>query len=197
MINTIRAFIISIIAVLLSGCWIPEKFDAKVVVDKDGGYTFSYNGTLTNALVLAAAQQGPLSAKDEAAFKKDGEKLAHSPEFKKVDYLGKGRYSVVVAKKGKPGENYHFPSNEFSVISVLKKNDGIISISAKRPSKKDIQQIAAIGAKLNGTLEVSVASGTKIVKHNAQSQPSLFGLYNSYKWKIESPDVNPTIDVKL
>ena len=72
---------------LLSGCWIPEQFDAKVVFNKDGSYTFTYDGTLTFALALAAAQKGELSAKDEAAFKQEAVKLAREPGFKKVEYL--------------------------------------------------------------------------------------------------------------
>lgn len=37
-------------------------------VEKDGSYTFIYEGTLTSALTLVAAKEGPLSQKDKAEF---------------------------------------------------------------------------------------------------------------------------------
>jgi len=104
--------IASIFLLLLSGCWIPEDFDANVKVNKDGSYTFTYDGTLTFALALAAAKEGSLSQKDEAEFKKEGEKIRQEPGFKEVKYLGKGRYKVFVEKTGKPGESYYFLSRD-------------------------------------------------------------------------------------
>ena len=87
MLHKAKLLIYILILALLSGCWIPEQFDAKVVFNKDGSYTFYYDGTLTFALALAAAQKGNLSAKDEASFKQEAVKLAREPGFKKVEYL--------------------------------------------------------------------------------------------------------------
>ena len=196
MFHKARITVFALIVAMLTGCWIPEKFDAKVVVNKDGSYTFFYDGTLTFALALAAAQKGELSPKDEIAFKQEATKIAREPGFKKVDYLGKGRYKVVVEKNGKPGEPYYFLSKEFKIFSVLTDKTGAITVSAVRHDKKAIQEINAIGAKIDGTLTVSVASGTKVLKHNALSQPSVFGLFGGYKWQIKSPDENPFIVVQ-
>ncbi len=191
-----RFFVVFLIIAILTGCWVPEQFDAKVVIKKDGSYTFSYDGTLTFALALAATQKGELSAKDEAGLKQEAAKIAREPEFKKVDYLGKGRYKVLVEKSGKAGEPYYFLSKEFKTFAVLPQKDGSVSVSAIRPDKKAIQELNSIGAKIDGTLTVSVASGAKILKHNAQSQPSMFGLFGGYKWQIKSPDENPYIVIQ-
>lgn len=196
MFHKARTFFVVLIVAVLSGCWIPEQFDAKVVINKDGSYTFSYDGTLTVALALAAAQTGELSAKDEAGFKQEAAKIAREPGFKKVDYLGKGRYKVLVEKSGKAGEPYYFLSNESKFFAVLPQKDGAISVSAIRPDKKAIQELSSIGAKIDGTLTVSVANGAKVIKHNAQSQPSVFGLFGGYKWQIKSPDENPFIVIQ-
>jgi hypothetical protein len=191
-----RVFFVVLIVAVLSGCWIPEQFDAKVVINKDGSYTFSYDGTLTFALALAAAQKGELSAKDEASFKQEAAKMAREPGFKKVDYLGKGRYKVLVERNGKTDEPYYFLSKESKIFAVLPQTDGSISVSAIRPDKKAIQELNSIGAKIDGTLTVSVANGAKVIKHNAQSQPSVFGLFGGYKWQIKSPDENPFIVIQ-
>jgi len=190
------AGLLFVTAALLAGCWIPEQFEAKVVVEKNGAYKFTYDGILTFALALAAAQKGELSAKDEAAFKQEAAKIQKEPGFKKVEYLGKGRYKVTVEKIGKAGEPYYFLSKEQKIFAVLPQKDGTVSISAIRPDKKAIQELSSIGAKINGTLTVSVANGVKVLKHNAQSQPSMFGLFGGYKWQIKSPDENPFIVVQ-
>lgn len=180
-----------LILVLLSGCWIPEQFDAKVTVNRDGSYIFAYDGTLIFASALAASRKGELSAKGEAAFKQEAVKLAHEPGFKKTDYLGSGRCEVSVEKIGKAGEPYYFPSEEFNVFAVLPQQDGTVSISAIGPDQKVIQKLNSIAARIDGTLTISVASGAKVLKHNAQSQPYVFGLFGGYKWKIKSPDDTP------
>ena len=185
-----------LIVAILTGCWIPEKFDAKVVINKDGSYTFSYDGTLTYALALAAAQKGELSAKDEADLKQEASKIAREPGFKSVDYQGKGRYKVVVEKNGRPGEPYYFISKNSQIFAIVPENGGSISVSAIRPDKKALQEMNSIGAKIDGTLTVSVARGAKVLKHNAQSQPSVFGLFGGYKWQIKSPDENPFIVIQ-
>jgi len=87
-------------------------------------------------------------------------------------------------------------SKEQKIFAVLPQKDGTVSISAIRPDKKAIQELSSIGAKINGTLTVSVANGVKVLKHNAQSQPSMFGLFGGYKWQIKSPDENPFIVVQ-
>lgn len=51
------------LAIVLSGCWIPEQFDAKVTVNGDGSYSYSYDGVLTFALALADASRGRLDAR--------------------------------------------------------------------------------------------------------------------------------------
>lgn len=196
MLKRIEIFLIATMAVILSGCFVPEQFDAKVTINSDGSYIFSYDGTLTFALALAAAQKGALREKDEDAFREEGLKLAREPGFKKVDYLGKGRYRVLVEKSGKAGEPYYFLSKESKIFAILPQQDRSISVSAIRPDEKSIQQLKSIGAKIDGTLTVSVAGGVKVIKHNAQSQPSAFGLLGGYKWQIKSPDENPLIVIQ-
>ena len=188
--------ITSILLLFLAGCWIPEDFAVNIKVNKDGSYTFTYDGNLAFAPALAAAKQGSLSQKDEAEFKQMGEQLRREPGFKDVKYLGNGRYKVFVEKAGKSGESYFFLSREMQIFSIRPQKDGSVSISAIRPGKKDINELKSIGAKMAGTLTVSLARSVKVVKHNAQSEPKLFGLLGGYKWEIKSPDADPIIIVK-
>lgn len=187
----IKWFLIILIMVSLTSCWLPEKFDAKVSINKDGSYVFVYDGILTFALALAAASQGELSAKDEAELQREAEKIKKEPGFKRAEYLGKGRYKVFFEKVGRSGEPYHFLSQEIKLFSVIPQGDGSLLISGIKLTQKDIQELKSIGAVVEGTLSVSVESGIKVVKHNAPSEPKLFGTFGSYQWHIKSPN-DPT-----
>ncbi len=184
------------IAALLTGCFIPENFEASVMVNKDGSYRFTYDGTLTFAPALAATMEGPLSKKDEADFEKLVEELKKESGFKKVKYLGKGRYKVFVEKSGKAGEPYYFLSSGMKVFSVKPQQDNSIDISAAQFNKSDLDGLKSIGAKVNGILTVSVETGVNVIKHNAQSEPMLFGLFGGYEWEINSVDAEPFILVQ-
>ena len=179
------------------GCWIPEKFEAKVMVNKDGSYTYVYDGVLTFALALAAASKGQFSSKDEANLKQEAEKMKKLPEFKKAEYLGKGRYKVFFEKSGKAGEAYYFLSREFKIFSILPQKEGRIIVSGVVPKKEELQQLKSIGATIDGILSVSIPSGAKILKHNASSEPFFFGIFGDYKWQIKSINADPFIDIQL
>ena len=191
-----RLLIVSSLLLVLTSCWIPENFDTKIAINKDGSYTFTYDGTLTFGMALAAAKQGTLSASDEAEFRKEGEKLRLETGFKKVDYQGKGRYKVLFEKAVSRGQPFYFLSQEMKFFAVLPQADRTIAVTAVRPSQDDIQQLNSINAKIEGILSVSVANGFQVVRHNAESEPTFFGFFGAYKWQIKSPSADPVIVVK-
>ena len=100
-------------------------------------------------------------------------------------------------KSGKPGEPFYFVSREMQVFAVLPQQNRTISVTGIRPKSDELQQLNSIGAKIDGTLSVSVGSGVKVLKHNAESEPTVFGLLGAYKWQIKSPAADPMIVVQL
>lgn len=191
-------FALSVGAVsLLTACLIPEKFEAKIDIKSDGSYSFAYDGTLALGIALDAVEKGKLDAKTEADLQKMIVELKKDPAFKKVEYIGRARYKVQVEKLGKAGETYHFISRESKIISITPQKDGTVVISAMKLDRKLIDQLAALGSKIDGSLSVSLGSGVKVVSHNASSEPSLFGMLGSYKWSIKSPDQVPSMVVKF
>jgi len=187
-----RAVLLVLIAgmvIFFGGCWIPENFKANVTVNKDGGYTFTYDGTLVYAPTFTAAEQGELTKTDE----EDGEKkLKETPDIEKVAYLGKGRYKVYAEKRVSPGNDYDF----MDIFSVDSQPDGSIEITVVKLEDDARKQLKSIGAKINGELTVSLKKGVKVINHNAQRKPLFFGLFGSYKWESESFDDVPLIVVK-
>ncbi len=63
-------------------------------------------------------------------------------------------------------------------------------------TKDDLGKLKSIGAHIGGTLTVSVGKEVKVVKHNAQSEPKLFGLLGGYEWEIGSFNTKPFIIVQ-
>ena len=183
--------------ILLTGCLIPEKFDATISIAKDGSYKFRYDGTLAYALALEAVNKNTLAAKDEEGLKKLTEEFKKDKQFTKVEYLGKARYQVVVEKEGKPNEPYYFLSKDSKLISIIPQKDGTIAISAVKLDSKSIATLKAIGSKIEGTLSVTLGNGVKVISQNATTEPSLFGLMGAYKWQIKSSDVLPSMVVKI
>ena len=195
----LRALLLTValgVSLLVSGCWIPEDFKTSVTVHKDGSYTFAYDGILTFALALAFAKERPLSEKDEKIFEEEAEELEKEQGFKKVEYLGKGRYKVLVEKSGDAAEPYYFLSPKMKIFAINPGESGSIEITAEQLGKKDIDELKSLGAKVKGTLTVYVETGVKVINHNAQSEPKLFGLFGGYEWQINSVDAEPLIVVQ-
>src|SRR5262249_51874078 len=146
-------------ALVLAGCWIPENFDAKVVIERDGSAVLTYDGVLAFGPALAAAAQNALSPADEVMFKAEGLKLQKEPGFKRVEYLGKGRYRVSVERRAKPGERIDLVSSDVDIIKVGPAAGGTVRIEAYQIPADALPQLNAVGAKVEGTLSVSVARG--------------------------------------
>ena len=180
---------------LLSGCWIPENFVAHVKVQRDGGYTFTYDGSLAYAPVLPMAHDGSLTEKDERELRNMADELKQETGYEVFRYTGKGRFKIYAVKKGLPGESYHFMSESMKIVSILPRNDGSLKISGVRPSEEVFKKLRSIGASMTGKLTVSVPWGMQVLDHNAQSEPVFFGLFGGYTWEIDEPDDDPYIIV--
>jgi len=178
---------------MLSGCFVPEDYEANVKVNDDRSYIFTYDGNLIFLLALDKALEEGLDQEDEAELKEMEEEFKQDPDVTKVEYIGNARYKVSVKKVGQPGEQYEF----LEIFNIQTNNEGLLVISAHRPSEEDINELKDMGIKMNGTLTVSVPRGIEVVEHNAESEPKLFGLLGSYKWELDSiADANPYIVLK-
>jgi hypothetical protein len=185
------------LVLMLSGCFLPENFKALVKVGKNGNFSFTYNGNLAYAPALSAIKNGSFGAKDEKTLKEQVKELKKEPDFKDVQYIGKGRYKVAVEHAGKAGENYYFISDQLKIFSIENQKDGTLKIAAFELSKKDIDGLKTIDAKVVGKLMVSVEKGIQVIEHNAQTEPKTFSPYGDYQWDIKNPETAPYIILKF
>lgn len=185
-------FILLLLSLSQSSCFVPEDFNVNIDIRKDGGYTFKYDGKLAYVMALAAIQEGKLSKKDKEELKKmEKEMEKSSDDVKKFDYIGNGRYQTLVNKKGIKGEDYHFLSSEINIISI-EYDDETMQVKAFKINEKDIEQLRQLKAKVEGVLSVSVDKGLKVSEHNADKVSG--GLY---QWRINKPDTAPKLIVRL
>lgn len=169
----------------VSSCLFPEKFEAIISLNKNGKYSFVYDGVLTYVLAKAAeVEQGKLSPKDEREIKKLEQEFLKDPNFKKVNYIGHGQFKVLYKREGTLNSPMYFLSHETDIVSVTPIKDKKVEIKGMKLTKKDIEQLQALNMKVDGRL--TVTTNAKLLKHNANSVPWLFGLLGAYKWQIKS-----------
>ncbi|HDO25048.1 MAG TPA: hypothetical protein ENG95_00200 [Nitrospirae bacterium] len=175
-----------LVTVFVSSCLFPEKFEAKININKNGTYSFVYDGILTYVLAKAAeVEQGKLSKKDEREIRKELEKeFLKDPNFKKVKYIGHGQFKVLYKREGTLNSPMYFLSSDMNIISIIPLRDGKVEIKGMKLNRKDIRQLKELKMKIDGKLKVT--TNAKVIKHNAKSTPKLFGLLGSYIWQIKS-----------
>lgn len=187
-------FYLSIIflTVSLSGCLIPEKFTASLAVKPDASYTYSYEGTAVHFFAAAAIKEkGALAAKDEDALKKDAEKVSKTPGFKKLNYIGQGRYEVSFTQNINAGQQ----PQTLKIFSFTKDKDGIFNIGQPAMKAKELSDLKSMGIKINGRVEVALPSNAVVIAHNATSTPGFFK--KAYGWDVSAPDQPAFLRFKL
>lgn len=190
--HLLRAPIIAAIAMALTGCLVPEKFNASVTVRPDGTYNYKYQGSAVHMLAAMEIKKGgSLNAKVEAQLKADADKAAKAPGVKKLVYEGSGRYQVSVDRDLAVGQR----SAVLDILALTKSKDGIYTLSAAELRAKDRDGLMGLGIKVDGTVEVTLPSNAKVLTQNASATPGMFS--KAYSWKINGYDAKPALTFRL
>src|SRR5690606_32973115 len=121
--STLGFTLVSTAAFLVSACLVPERFSAKVDVRPDASYTLHYSGSAVHALAAAQIKEtGSLKEKDEEGLKREAEKLSKSPDFRKAQYKGKGRYELEIEAERKGGQSLRM----LDIFSVRTDKNGVM-----------------------------------------------------------------------
>ncbi len=168
----------------------PERFNATVTIHADGSYSYSYDGVLIFVPALVQSNRAGLDARAEAQLGKAAEQLLREG-FRKANYLGRGRYAVVLERTVGKGESSFFPSKEMKLFSIRPQHDGSIVVGAFRPDSTSPCQLAGSDAEIDGRLNVTVDRGVKVLQHNALANQSTHEPV--FRWCIKSPDADPRI----
>jgi len=176
--------LIAISLIVLSSCWFPEKFDSEITINKDGTYSFVYEGILTFAPARENIAKGKkLSLRDDKEIKEFGKELLKDRNFKKAKYIGQGRFKVLYKSEGIINSPFYFLDHESDFISIIPTSSNKISFKGMELTEDIISKLTKLKMKVDG--EIKVNTDAKVLKHNAKSKP-LFGKFGSYEWQIKS-----------
>ena len=182
------------VSMLLTGCLIPERFNAKAEFQPDGSYSFTYAGTAVHAMAaMQLAKAGKLTAKDDESLEREVAALKRNPDVRRATYKGNGRYELALESKRKSGQAL----DVLSIFTVRTGKDGVITIASGELDEKGKKQLAQLSIKLDGTLNITVPKNAEVLSHNATSAPSLFGLVGTYSWKIGSIEQRPLMKIRM
>lgn len=185
--NALKCLIVFIVTLALSGCLIPEKFTSSFTINSDGSADFKYDGTMVYAVAAEQAAAGQLSSKNEKELEALAGEMRKDKSFRSVKYIGRARYQVVFEQHINPGKPFYFPGPGQAIVMLLPTNDGQLELRAATIKEKDLAGLKKASINIDGTVSANIAKGLAIVKHNATSTPSLFGLFGAYSWRIKSP----------
>lgn len=172
---------------VLSSCYIPDKFRAELRLSRYGDYAISYEGDLIWAPILHEYGKGTITAANEK------ERIDHihadlkrDPAVKEARSLGKGRFHVRYERAGRLGKNQltSLVRRDARLISMKSNPNNVIVVVANSVKPADGQRMAASGVGMEG--EFRVTTDANVVEHNASSVRQ-FGAFKVYVWAIENP----------
>ncbi|MBN2780810.1 MAG: hypothetical protein JXR21_02465 [Candidatus Marinimicrobia bacterium] len=196
--RSLRGILIAVVATaFLSSCWLPEDFDARVLIAPDGSYTFTYEGVLSNVLALEAISKDAFTEENDAEVREQGAELKKEPGFTAVDYLGRGRFKVSVRLDKPAGKTCHFLSKDIKLFSVEAGEDKTLSVTSFMLEENDLESLRAIGGRTKGTFTVQVPNKLKVLSENADKKQKEGKTAKNYIWNIDDPLTAAKIVVRL
>lgn len=179
-------------ALLLAGCYIPEKFSSELDIKPDASYLFTYSGTTIHGLAAMAIKEKSWSDGDDKSLVTEAKEMVAKKSFvKKAEYKGNARMAMDIAFQGKPGQKMTM----FDVFNIHTDQTGNLNIGVTKISAKDVAELKKLNITIDGKLSVSIPKNATVVSHNATSTPT-FG-FGSYSWKIGAIDQAPFMKIKF
>lgn len=172
---------------LLSSCYIPDKFRAELRLSRYGDYSLSYKGDLLWAPILDDYRKGKVSPEDEAEkienIRRD---LSRDIAFRKIESRGRGRFGVVYERAGRLGrvQLTALIRRDARMIALRSLENGGIIVAANSMKPSDAQILAELGLTMEG--EFRITTDANVVENNA-TEVRQFGTSRVYIWKIDNP----------
>lgn len=203
---------------LLAGCWVPERYIARIKLERDGTYKAYAEGTAAHPEAyravrrLAAEAKG---AKPEAGAKgakpkpedmkklqtdaldpllKDLEALKGDKRIMSVSSIGDGRVRFSVSGVWSIDRQAVVLSELQAPLSYGIGPDGSIRLRVKDAVPG--REAKALGLNTEGDLSIVVAEGVEVLEHNAQRTPQT--VQGAYRWHIDASSTQaPYLKVRL
>ena len=157
------------VLLVLSGCYMPIRFDAEIDINRAGYYTFIFDGYLAKVELYQGLQEGKIEREEELLqvqqIKEDFERDSAVSGFQ---YYEKGHFRVKYERSGdllKAKTMTFFRRNEYILGISYNSETGQISMLGKSLSRDIKGRLRAAGLDTSG--ELRVFSDANVVSHNA------------------------------
>lgn len=182
---TLCRSVIAVAALLvLNGCYLPDRFELNINIDKSGKYAFVYEGDLIAFNFLRKIGQNEAKPDDKEEIAVYVQDLKRDTGFESVDYLGQARYRVKYKRQNNILEysNFSFVRRNGAFITLKKGEDGLVRVEGDKPNKQYRDELTAKGFKIRGV--VRLWTNARVIDHNAQQV--IQGNPTQYVWDIQS-----------
>jgi hypothetical protein len=185
----IKGLFAAALVLILSGCYMPIRFDSEIDISRTGYYDFIFDGYLAKVELYQDLKDKKISRDEEliqvSQIKDDFVRDSAASEFK---YYEKGHFHIKYARSGdllQAKTMTFFRRNEYILGLSYNKNTGQIAMLGKS-LKRDIKdRLRAAGLDSSG--ELRVFTDARVVSHNATTVKPFDSKgpnYKLYTWKI-------------
>lgn len=187
---------------LLSGCWVPERYIGRIKVERNGSYTANVEGTAVHPESYRAVhrlegevQQGKpkeeeLKKRRAAALsllEKDLEDSKKNAEITYVNSLGDGRVRFTVSGSWSIDRDAVLFSKLLVPLAYSIGSDGSVRLRVKDALPN--REARSLGITTEGDISLVLAEGIEVLEHNAQVKPT--SARGAYRWRIDNGTTEP------
>lgn len=186
-----------LIPFFLCTCLAPEDFEVNANIDKTGKLKFSYQGLLVHINARKNfLEKGEIPKADEDFIKKFQESITKDQRYKKVSYLGGGKFQVAYEYEGTVKEPFHFIVEEDNFFSIVPKSGNRVEVLCYQAGAATRAKLAEAQVQVRGRF--TVTTDARVLAHNAEGAPGQAEAPGVYRWEIKSlEDPAPYLLLKL
>lgn len=201
MTRRLRALVVLGAMLVVTGCYMPIRFDAEIDISRGGYYEFFFDGYLAKVELYRGLKEGEINREEELAqaeiIRQDFERDSATKEF---EYFKQGHFKVNYQRSGdllKTKTMTFFRRNEYILGISYNSETRQISMLGKSLARDIKDRLRASGLDSSG--ELRIFTDGLVTSHNATTVkpfPSKGPGYQLYTWKIQSL-LHPTPALKI
>ena len=190
-------------SVVLTGCYLPVRFDAEVEISRHGYYEMFFDGFIADIELFDSLNKLTTSRDEEneqmELIKRDFKRDTSTNSFK---YIKKGHFHVNWHKSGdltKVKTVTFFHKNETMLSISYNSTSARVQVAGRSLGSEQRQQLNNIGLGMTGQLRV--ITDTNVIAHNATKVKIFLKRGKSFKiytWEIKNIfDKTPSITLVM
>lgn len=187
----LTAFVALPLLFLLSGCYMPIRFDAEIELTRAGYFSFIFDGYLAKVALYDGLRKGEITPAQEKKQVEDiATDFARDPSSSNFKYFKRGHFNIHWERKGDllKARSVTFVRRNEHVLSInYNAKTGRISVAGRSLKRENKKRLADIGLDMTG--EIRVITDLPVVTHNATTVKNYRKKgpnFKTYTWKLDN-----------